>query len=133
MDMNPTDATPTLLKLKTMRGADGKPLKIIQTIAAGDYITFGMCLLQDENGMEIELIEKDHKQDGVESVTQAILKKWLTSGATNCTYQHLIECLRQSELGTLADNIASMSLYMLLYNLSNYTIGSYRYNVIVAD
>ena len=115
MDINPTDPTPTLLKLKTMRGADGKPLKIIQAIAAGDYITFGMCLLQDENGMEIELIEKDHKQDGVESVTQAILKKWLTCGAPTCTYQHLIECLRQSELGALADNIAGKFPYMLLY------------------
>ena len=27
-----------------------KPLKIIQTIAAGDYMTFGMYLLQDDNG-----------------------------------------------------------------------------------
>ena len=45
-----TDATPTLLVLKTMKGADGKPLKIIETVAAGDYMTFGMCLLKDENG-----------------------------------------------------------------------------------
>ena len=89
-----------------MRGADGKPFKIIQRIAAGDYMTFGMFLLQDKNGDKVELIKNNHKQDGVESVTQAILKKWLTSGAPTCTYQHLIECLRQSELGALADNIA---------------------------
>ena len=42
-----------------MKGADGKPLKIVQTIAAHDYTTFGMCLLQDENGEEVALIEKD--------------------------------------------------------------------------
>ena len=29
-------AKPTLLELKTMKGADGKPLRIVQTIAAGD-------------------------------------------------------------------------------------------------
>ena len=54
-----TSATPTLLKLKTMKGADGKPLKIIETVAAGDYVTFGMCLLQDENGEQVGLIERD--------------------------------------------------------------------------
>ena len=89
-----------------MRGADGKPLKIIQTIAAGDYMTFGMYLLQDENGVEVELIEKNNKDKGAERVTQSILQKWLTSGAAPTrTYQHLIECLEQSELGALADLI----------------------------
>ena len=103
-----TGTGPTVLKIKTMKGADGTPLNIVQKIAAGDYMTFGMCLLQDENGHEVELIEKNYKQDGVERVTLAILIKWLTNGtAPTRTYQHLIECLRQFELGTLADNIAN--------------------------
>ena len=88
-----------------MKGADEKPLKIVQKIAAHDYTTFGMCLLQDENGEEVALIEKDHLSKGAESVTQAILQKWLTSDAPTCTYQHLIECLKQSELGALAELI----------------------------
>ena len=99
-----TGATPTLLKLKAMKGADGKPLKIIQTIAAGDYMTFGMYLLQDENGAEVELIEKNNIHKGAEGVTQSILQKWLTSGAAHThTYQHMIESLGQSELSTLAN------------------------------
>ena len=89
-----------------MKGADGKPLKIIQTIAADDYMTFGMYLLQDDNGVEVKLIKKNHKQDGAEVVTESILQKWLTSGAAPThTYQHLIECLEQSELGELANLI----------------------------
>ena len=88
-----------------MKGADGKPLKIVQKIAAHDYTTFGMCLLQDENGEEVDVIEKDHINKGVESVTKEILKKWLTSDAPTRTYQHLLECLRQSELGALAELI----------------------------
>ena len=89
-----------------MKGADGKPLRIIQTIAAHDYTTFGMCLLQDENGEEVELIKKNHIQDGAAgSVTQAILQKWLTSDAPTRTYQHLIECLKDSDLGALAELI----------------------------
>ena len=90
-----------------MKGEDGKPLKIIQTIAAGDYISFGMYLLQDDNGVEVELIEKNNIHKGAEGVTRSILQKWLTSGAAPTrTYQHLIECLEQSELGALAENIA---------------------------
>ena len=101
-----TDATPTLLKLKTMEGPDGKPLKIIETVASGDYMTFGMCLLQDENGDDVELIEKNHTQKGAEGVTQTIIKTWVTSGAPTRTYQHLIKCLKQSKLGALAEQIA---------------------------
>ena len=94
-----------------MKGADGKPLKIVQTIAAHDYTTFGMCLLQDENGEDVALIEKDHIIRGAKSVTEAILQKWLTSDATPRTYQHLIDCLRQSELGALAELIEQGMLY----------------------
>ena len=101
------EAAPTLLELKTIKGADGKPLKIVKKIAAHDYTTFGMCLLQDENGEEVDLLKKNHIHNGAESVTEAILQKWLTSDAPTRTYQHLIECLRQSELGALAELIAN--------------------------
>ena len=101
-------ATPSLLKLKTLKTRDGKPLKIIQTIAAGDYETFGMFLLQDENGAAVKVIKKDH--DGAESVTQAILQHWLvTSDSSTRTYQHLIESFRDSELGALADHITDIA------------------------
>ena len=91
-----------------MKGTDGKNLKVIPRIAASNYMMFGMRLLQDENGDQVELVKRDHRQDGTESVTQAIIKKWLTSGAAPTrTYQHLIECLRQSELGALAEDIAN--------------------------
>ena len=91
-----------------MKGADDKPLKIIETVAAGDYVTFGMCLLQDENGEQVGLIERDQINKGTEAVTRTIVQKWLTSGVSTRTYQHLIECLRQSELGTLAEKIAGI-------------------------
>ena len=91
-----------------MTGTNGEPLKIILTIAAGDYVTFGMYLLQDENGDEVEVIERDHKAEGAESITKAILKKWLRSGGPTCTYQHLIQCLENSSLGALANNIEAI-------------------------
>ena len=93
-----------------LKGVDGKPLNIIPSIAAGKYKTFGMCLLQDENGVEVDLLKKTHAPDGPEGITTAIIQKWLTSGAAHTrTYQHLIECLRQSELNALAEDIAMIS------------------------
>ena len=91
-----------------MKGADGKPLRILEKIAAHDYITFGMYLLVDENGEQVDLIKKEHFSIGAghEYVTRAIIQRWLANGdeATR-TYHHLIECLRQSELGALADQV----------------------------
>ena len=92
-----------------MKRAGSKYLKIIETVAAGDYMTFGMLLLQDENRDQVDLIKNDHIRDGAMGVTLAILKKWLASGAPTCTYQHLINCLEQSGLGALAKDITDIS------------------------
>ena len=99
----PTGDTPTLLNLKMMEAPDG--LNVVQKIAAGDYTTFGMHLLHDENGGKVELIKRDHRHDSTEGITDAILRKWLTDGPSR-TYEHLIACLRKCKLGALADDIA---------------------------
>ena len=88
-----------------MKRTDGSPLRIIETVAAGDYMTFGMCLLQDENGDEVEIMETNHRHKGAEFITHAIIRKWLKSGGPTCTYEHLIDCLNQSGLGALAEDI----------------------------
>ena len=115
--------TLTILELMDMEGADGKNLRIIPRIAAGDYVMFGIRLLQDENGDQVELVKRDHRQDGTESVIQAIIRKWLTSGAAPT--QYLIECLRKSGLGALAKDIANAiacegNNYYNYYNKINY-------------
>ena len=88
-----------------MSGTDG--LNVIQKIAAGDYGNFGMLLLQDENGVKVDLIRKNNRQEGAEGITRAIVSEWLNNGPKHTrTYDHLMECLRESGLGALADNIA---------------------------
>ena len=112
-------ATPTLLNLMEMNGADGQPLRVIETIAAGNYKRFGMYLLRDNNRTMVDLIEKHHKD--AESVTEAILQKWLTSDAPTRTYQHLIECLRrQSKLGALAEQLITTVVQGMLYSQHSY-------------
>ena len=90
-----------------MKGTDGNSLNVIQKIAAGDYETFGMCLLQDENGEKVNLIKKNNRQERAEGITRALLQEWLRDGPEHTrTYDHLMECLRESGLGALADDIA---------------------------
>ena len=91
--------------MATIRGTDG--YNIIQKISLGDYETFGMCLLQDENGVKVDLIKESTKQEGAKGITRAILKEWLRDGPEHTrTYDHLMECLRESGLGAIADDIA---------------------------
>ena len=94
---------PTLLQLVNMKGVDGRHLNVIKQIAA-NYYNFGLNLLQDENGVEVAVIERNYKE--AEEITRAILIKWLRNGGPTCTYQHLVECLKKSGLRALADDIS---------------------------
>ena len=44
---------PEVLKLQKIRGADG--LNVFDTVGANDYKTFGMLLLEDNNGQKVNL------------------------------------------------------------------------------
>ena len=90
-----------------MKRMNDKPLCVIRRIAV-NYYTFGVNLLKDDNGEKVDVIERDHKE--AEVITHEILKKWLRDGGPTCTYPHLMECLRESELGALADDIAHESV-----------------------
>ena len=97
------DGIPTVLKLKRMKGPDG--LGVIETIAAGDYQTFGMVLLNDENGQRIDLITKDLSDI---KATETIIKQWLTGTISDTnpytrTYRHLVVCLKEAGMGALGD------------------------------
>ena len=43
-----------------MADAAGRPVKIIQRIAADKYKAFGMYLLNDENMTEVDVLERRH-------------------------------------------------------------------------
>ena len=105
-----------------MVGADGRPLKIIQRIAAGKYKDFGMYLLNDENMTEVDLLKRRHIHEGTEDITEAIILKWLQeSEPTSHTWEHLIGCIRKCRLGALAGEIES-ALSSGVYNtVSNVT------------
>ena len=113
-----------------MKKKDGSDLKFIETIAGNYTTSFGMFLLRDENGLEVEVIETDNAHKHAVGVINAIIKKWLTKGspAAPCTYEHLIQCLREAGLGTLAEDLAAAVGGMLyMFGLYAQYIGLYMY------
>ena len=88
-----------------MKWVDGKPFNVIGRMAANYYI-FGMTLLQDDNGEKVDVIKRNHTLEGAEAIAREIIKKWLNDGGPTCTYLHLVECLRESGLRALADDIS---------------------------
>ena len=99
------DATPTILELDGMEGADGNSLGIIEKIAAGNYERFGIHLLRDANGTRVKLLMRNNNDP--ENVTWKILQQWLESDAAPRTYQHLMKCLKRSGLSALAVSIGN--------------------------
>lgn len=84
----------------------GKPLNVIKKIAAGQYTSFGIYLLQDEYGESVKLLKKDN--NGAEEVTRSIIQQWLTNGGPNCTYSHFIDSLRAANFGCLVDEVSKI-------------------------
>ena len=90
-----------------MKGVDGNPLNIIKRIAGAgpNYDLFGALLLSDPQQVEVNVIKMQYKSDGPETVIKEFAQKWLTKGGPTCTYEHFIDCVKEYELGDLAELI----------------------------
>ena len=100
-----------------MVDAGGDPVEFIKRVAADKYKYFGMYLLNDENMTEVDLLERLNFHEGPEGITEAIIKKWLVSGSTPRTYEHLIACIKKCGLGALAEDIenAPSGIHVAIY------------------
>ena len=76
-------------------------MNAIETIAANDYESFGMFLLEDKNGKRVDLIKED--VSGAVKITTKIIQTWLKTTGTPHTYRYLIECVRKAGMGAFAD------------------------------
>ena len=91
---------PKILKLKKLKAPDG--LSIIESIAAKDYTTFGMYLLDDDNGNKVDMIKKKDRNAEVPAIVEAIIKDWLEVTDPVPTYSHFVECLKDAGMGALS-------------------------------
>lgn len=69
-----TDDRPVLTQLLQLQTRDRKPIRLLQDIAP-HYAKFGTCLLDDEEGVKMSIIESDHSS--VEKRTTAIFTKFI--------------------------------------------------------
>ena len=100
-----SDQKPTLPQLLNFTGKSGK-INIPERIGA-HYRTFGILLLNDENGAKVESITKE--ESTMTDMNLKILSKWLQGeGIQPPTWNTVIEVLRQSNNLALAEEIASI-------------------------
>ena len=108
-----------------MKGADGKPSEnssnlLLMTTQHSVCVSYKMIMEKRSNSSRRTISAKV-----LQSVTEAILQKWLTSDAPTLTYHHLIECLRQSELSALsalAEQLITTVGQGMLYSQHSYSI-----------
>ena len=69
-----------------------------------NYYEFGVFLLDDETGDQVDIIESDCNGKA-EKITRKILQEWLKGKGLPVTWPILIKTLRDLKLSTLADQI----------------------------
>ena len=86
-----TDDRPVLTQLLQLQTRDKKPIRLLQDIVPY-YGTFGTCLLDDENGVKMRIIESNHKS--VEDKTTAIFTKFIEGKivflSQTCIHVHVV-------------------------------------------
>ena len=100
----PAGDRPTLRNLKKFPVKHGKPIDIPVRIGI-NYRSFGIFLLEDDYGAIVSVIEgKMHFNS--EKINEDILMQWIGGkGKRPFTWDTLVTCLRDVELGTLANDI----------------------------
>ena len=78
-------------------------LEIPKNVGA-EYKIFGIFLLNDKTGAEVNSIEEECRGKPKRIVTK-ILEEWLTGKGRLCTWQTLVKTLRDCEFNVLADQI----------------------------
>ena len=93
---------PQLLNFPGKSGEINIPEKI-----GTNYTTLGIFLLNDDNGAKVETIAKE-KGESIH-ISIKILSKWLQGeGMQPPTWSTLIEALKMSNLGVLAEDIRAV-------------------------
>ena len=71
-----------------------------------NYATFGILLLNDEIGVIVAGIAREHRGN-TDDINLAILKRWLIGqGRQPVTWRTLIKVLRDANMTVLADDIS---------------------------
>ena len=72
---------------------------------------FGVLLLDDELGSQVDIIKHDAREK-TETIVMSILKEWLKGKGKPVTWQALIDTLRDCKHTDLADKIQDSKVHM---------------------
>ena len=98
-----TGERPNLQALLSFPGKSGNKINIPRQIGT-KYFQFGVQLLNDKTGEEIDTIVSKCREDS-EQIIIGILKLWVRGKGKPLRWDILIDVLRDIELGTLASDI----------------------------
>ena len=96
------DERPDLLKLLNFPVKSGN-ISIPQQVGA-QYFMFGVVLLNDKAGAEVNAIAKQYRGDA-EQINFEILRLWIGGKGKPLSWDALIDVLKLIGLNTLADDI----------------------------
>ena len=97
-----------MIELIRFRGRERR-INIPREIST-QYFQFGVLLLEDKTGAQLQNISHKHREDP-EQINMDILQQWIDGkGKTPVTWQTLIQVLRDVKLITLADDIEAVKL-----------------------
>jgi len=96
------DERPDLLKLLNVPSKSGN-ISIPQQVGA-KYFMFGVVLLNDKAGAEVNAIAKQYRDDA-EQINFEILRLWIGGKGKPLSWDALIDVLKAIGLNTLAGNI----------------------------
>ena len=100
-----TDGYPTLPTLLNFTLKTGETINVINMIAGNNFKQFGAHVLNDDQGVAVNIIVVRHRHDPVPIVTE-ILTNWLAGmGERPPTWSTLVKCLRTMTLHGLADRL----------------------------
>ena len=111
--MSVLNSRPSLNMLLYMRLPNGSSLRIVDEIGT-NYEQFGILLLKDVSGRQVEVIEHDERKVG-KIITQ-ILREWLKGAGLKPAWGSLLKVLKMMGMTDLADNIACSLDHMLQKN-----------------
>ena len=70
-----------------------------------NYARFGIFILQDKDGAKVSALAHELQRDPLQ-ICEKMVKQWLEGkGKQPVTYATLVNCLRDAQLNTLADDI----------------------------
>ena len=90
---------PKLLRFPSKEGTINVPKQI-----STNYLTFGILLLNDETGAEVNRIVLKHHEDA-EQINLEILRLWIEGKGKPLSWDALIDVLRATGLDILAGDI----------------------------